>query len=69
MLEIKKAAISLEAQELLELERIMVDSDEKAAFQFLKKVVYDRITQAQKGKMKSHLDGTNPVEGYIKDNK
>ncbi|RAL68819.1 hypothetical protein C1G86_1548 [Dehalococcoides mccartyi] len=52
----------------MELERIMVDSDEKAALQFLKKLVYDRIAQGQKGKLKSHLDGTNPVEGFIKDN-
>jgi len=70
MLEMRKAAISIEAQELMELERIMIDSDEKAAFHFLKRVVYDRIIQAQKGKLKSHLDsGNNPVDGFTADNK
>ncbi len=70
MLELKKVAISLEAQELMELERIMIDSDEKAAFLYLKKIVYDRIIKSQKGKLKSHLDsGNNPVDGFTADNK
>lgn len=69
MLEIKKAAIAMEAPEVMELERIITDADEKSALRFLKKVVYDRIYQAQKGKLKSHLDSSgNPVDGFIKDN-
>ncbi|MDP2918870.1 MAG: hypothetical protein Q8O43_01450 [Dehalococcoidia bacterium] len=69
MLEIRKTAVSFDEKDLMELERIMVDSDEGEAMKFLKKSVYDRISHAQQGKLKSHLDSTNPVEGFIKDNK
>jgi hypothetical protein len=69
MLEIRKTAIALGEEELLELERIIIDHDEKEALIFLKKAVYDKITRSQQGKLKSHLDtGVNPVEGFIKDN-
>lgn len=70
MLEIRKAAITLEAPELLELERIVTDADEKLALRFLKKVVYDRISQAQKGRLKSHLDtGGDTVADFHSKNK
>ncbi len=70
MLEIRKAAIALDEQELLELERIITDCEEKEALNFLKKAVYDKITRSQQGKLKSHLDtGVNPVEGFIKNNR
>ena len=70
MLEIKRTAIALDEEDLLELERIIVDSDEKGAMRFLKKSVYDKITRSQQGKLKSHLDtGVNPVKGFIKDNR
>jgi hypothetical protein len=65
MLEIKKTVVSLEERDLLELERIITDSDEREALRFLKKSIYDRIAQAQQGRIKSHLDATNPVEGFI----
>jgi len=69
MLEIRKTAIALDEKELLELERIITDGDEKEALRFLRKMVYDRIVHAQQGKLKSHLDtGVNPVEGFIKGN-
>lgn len=69
MLEIRKTAVSLDERDLLELERIVTDSDEKEALRFLKKSIYDRIAQAQQGRLKSHLDATNPVEGFIQHNK
>ena len=70
MLEIKRTAIALDEEDLLELERIIVDSDEKGAMRFLKKSVYDKITHSQQGKLKSYLDtGVNPVEEFIKDNR
>ncbi|MDH5695183.1 MAG: hypothetical protein OEZ00_01040 [Dehalococcoidia bacterium] len=56
MLDIKKTAISLDEKELLELERIVIDSDEKGALSFLKKAIYDKITRSQQGRLKSHLD-------------
>jgi len=68
MLEIKKTAIGLDEKELLELERIITDSDEKGALLFLKKAVYDKIAHSQQGKLKTHLDtGANPVEKFIKE--
>ena len=69
MLEIRRTAIALDGEELLELERVIIDRDEKGALSFLKKAVYDKITRSQQGKLKSHLDtGVNPVEGFIKNN-
>ena len=68
MLEIRKTAIALDEKELLELERIITDGDEKEALVFLKKAVYDKVARSQQGKLKSHLDtDVNPVEGFIKD--
>ena len=65
MLEIKRAAISLNEQELLQLERVITDKDEKEALSFLKKAVYDKISRSQQGTLKSHLDtGSNPVERF-----
>jgi len=47
MIEIRKTAIALEEEELLELERIMVDRDESEALDFLKKSVYDKVVESQ----------------------
>lgn len=69
MLEIKKSAVSFDEEEIIELERIIIDNDKEEALRFLKKQVYDRILRSQQGKLKSHLDSINPIEGFIKDNK
>jgi hypothetical protein len=69
MLEIRKTAVSFDESDLMELERIITDSDEKEAFRFIKKSIYDRIVHTQRGRLKSHLDATNPVEGFIQRNK
>ncbi len=50
MLEISKTAIVLEEEELLELERIVVDCDEKEALVFLKESVYDKVVRSQQVK-------------------
>ena len=68
MLEIKKSAVSFDEQDLMELERIVTDSDEKEALRFIKKTIYDRIIHSQQGRLKSHLDSTNPVEGFKRSN-
>ena len=47
MIQIRKTAIALEEEELLELERIMVDRDEKEALDFLKKSVYNKVVDSQ----------------------
>ena len=65
MLEIRKTAVSFDEGDLMELERIVTDSDEKEALRFVKKAVYDRILHSQQGRLKSHLDAANPVEGFI----
>jgi hypothetical protein len=68
MLEIKRTAISLDEKELLELERIITDSDEKEALSFLRKGVYNKISRSQQERLKSHLDsGDNPVERFVKE--
>ncbi len=68
MLEIRRAAIALDEEELLELERVITDRNEKEALSFLKKAVYDKISHSQQGKLKSHLDtGGNPVERFGKE--
>ena len=69
MLEIKKSALSLDEQDIMELERIVMDDDEKEALRFIKKVIYDRILHSQQSKLKSHLDAANPMEGFIQHTK
>ena len=69
MLEIKKAAVSFDERDLMELERIITDADEREALTYLKKCVYDRILHAQQGRLKSHLDATNSVEAFKKNHK
>ncbi len=69
MLEIKKSAVSLDEQDIMELERIVIDGDEKEALKFVKRSIYDKIARAQQGRLKSHLDGANSVEGFIQHNK
>ena len=48
MIDIRKTAIALDEEELLELERITVDRDEKEALAFLKNSVYDNVVSSQK---------------------
>jgi len=68
MLEIRRTAVSFNEEDLMELERIVTDSDEKEALRFIKKSIYDRIIHTQQGRLKSHLDSTNPVEGFKRSN-
>jgi hypothetical protein len=69
MLEARKTAVSFDEQDIMELQRIVIDSDEKEALKFVKKAIYERILHSQQGKLKSHLDAANPVEGFIQHNK
>ncbi len=65
MLEIRKTAVSLDEQDLMELERIVTDSDEKETLRFIKKTIYDRILHSQQGRLKSHLDtGGDPTRNF-----
>ena len=68
MLEIRKTAVSFDERDVMELERIITDGDEKEALRFIKKSIYDRIVHAQQGRLKSHLDaGGDPVEKFKRD--
>jgi hypothetical protein len=69
MLEIKKTVVSFEEKDLIEIEKIVIDNNETEALRFIKKAVYDRISHAQQSSLKSHLDGTNSVDRFKKDNK
>jgi len=70
MLEIKKQAIALEPEDLMELERIITDQDQAGAYAFLKKAIYQRLLVSQGGRLKCHLDGeANPAQGFKDRNK
>jgi hypothetical protein len=64
MLEIRKTAVSLDERDLMELERIVMDDNEKEALMFIKKSIYNCIVHAQQGRLKSHLDTGNSVEAF-----
>jgi len=69
MLEIKKSAVSLDEEDIMGLERIITDNDEKEALKFIKRSIYNRILHSQQSRLKSHLDAANPVERFIQHNK
>ena len=65
MLQAKKEGIALNEEEVIELQRIVIDRDEKEALTFLKKSVYAKVLRAQQGRLKSHLDTSgDPVETF-----
>ena len=65
MLEIRKTAVSLDEQDMMEQERIVTDSDEKEALRFVKRSIYDRLLHSQQGGLKSHLDtGGDPTQNF-----
>ncbi len=56
MLQIKKTVVPLDEKEVIAVEQIIVDGDEKEALRFLKRAVYEKIARSQRGKMKTDLD-------------
>jgi hypothetical protein len=56
MLESRKAAVALDEEELVELQRIIIDRDGEEALRFLKKSVYNKIARSQRGRLKPHLE-------------
>jgi hypothetical protein len=52
MLEAKREAVALEPQDVVELEEIIIDRDEKAAYEFLKERVYKTILSSQSSRLK-----------------
>ncbi len=47
MLDPSREAVAFEPQDIMELEEIVTDQDEKAAYLFLKERVYKKIASAQ----------------------
>jgi len=50
MLEITRKGIPLEAQDVMELERIIIDEDHEGAYRFLKKNIYRRLLSFQENR-------------------
>ncbi len=69
MLEIIRKTLTLEPQEVMELERIIIDDDREGAFQFLKKNIYQRFIISQENRLKSHLNGCNDPARAFSDKK
>ena len=59
MLEITSKTVSFSPREVMEIERIITDEDEREAYLFLKKSVYRKFLSSQENRLKSHLDGCN----------
>ncbi len=67
MLSITRKALTLEPEEVMELERIITDEDREEAFRFLKKCVYRKLLTSQEDRLKCHLDGEkDPAESFSK---
>jgi len=63
VLNIVKKTLTLEPDEIMELERIITDEDKEGSYQFLKKIVYQRCLSSQENRLKSHLDGCSDPAG------
>lgn len=48
MLHIKRTSVTLEAEELMELEDIMMSEDAQAAFRFLNESIYKMLLRSQR---------------------
>jgi hypothetical protein len=65
MLEISRKTLSLEPEEVIELERVITDEDSAGALGFLKRCVYRKLLGSQENRLKSHLDGCrDPVSRF-----
>ncbi|WAC07228.1 MAG: hypothetical protein OS130_13500 [Thermodesulfobacteriota bacterium] len=69
MLEITRKTLTLEPQEVMELERIFTDEDQQEALIFLKKKIYQRLLTSQENRLKSHLDGCQDPASTFADKK
>jgi hypothetical protein len=69
MLEITRKTVTLEPQEVMEMERIVTDKDQAEAFNFLKKKIYQRLITSQENRLKSHLGGCQDPASTFADKK
>lgn len=63
MLEITRKVVTLESEEVMELERIITDEDKESAYLFLKKCIQRKLLSSQENRLKSHLDGEKDSQG------
>ncbi len=47
----EKSVITLAEEDLAELEQIILDRDDKAALEYLKRVVWERVQRARRGRL------------------
>ena len=65
MLEIKRKVLTLEPEEILELERIYTDDDMEGGLEFIKKSIYKKLLSSQEAGLKSHLDvKSDPISAF-----
>lgn len=65
MLVMKKTSVTLEPEQIMELEYIVTDEDMEGALIFLKRHIYNTALKSQQGQLKSHLDGhADPVGDF-----
>ena len=69
MLTITRKTLTLEPEEVMELERIITDEDRDEAFLFLKRSIYRKLLNTQENRLKSHLDGDKDPAGSFDKNK
>jgi hypothetical protein len=68
MLEITKRVLTLEPEDVMELERIITDEDHEGAYTFLRKNIYKKLLLSQENRLKSHLNGhSDPVTTFSKE--
>ncbi|MCL6582389.1 MAG: hypothetical protein K6U11_02010 [bacterium] len=63
MLEITRKVLTLEPEDVIELERIITDEDKEGAYLFLKKCIERKLLSSQENKLKCHLDGEVDPQG------
>jgi hypothetical protein len=66
MLEITRKTVTLEPQEVMDLERIVTDEDREEAFLFLKRSIYRKLHTSQENRLKSHMDGDLDPSGSFR---
>lgn len=56
MIQIRKAAVTLDEQEMIELEQIIADRRGKEALRFLRHSVYNKLIHTQRGRLQPDLN-------------
>jgi hypothetical protein len=62
MLEITRKTLSLKPEEVIDLERIVLDGNREGAFAFVKNI-YRKLVASQEGRLKSPLGGCFGPQG------